>query len=78
MDMLCNNSTRNSTRFLSFTEKRFEFGSSSKVESNRATTADFDHHLRFDENVENNSPTPSNFLRMNSRGNADQQSVTQL
>ena len=78
MDMLCNNSTRNSSRFLNFNEKRFEFGSSTNVESKRATTTDFDQHLTFDENVENDSPAPSNFFRINSHGNADQPSGTQL
>ena len=76
MDMLCNNSTRNSSCFLNFTEKRFEFGSSTNVESNRAPASDFDQHLTFDENVENESPAPSNYFKMNGHGNADQQSGT--
>ena len=76
MDILCNNSTRNSSRFLNFTEKRFEFESSTNAEPKRATTTDFDQNLTFDENVENESPAPKNFFRINSHCNADQPSGT--
>ena len=76
MDMLCNDSTRSSSRFLNFTEKRFDFGSSTNEESDRVPASDFDHHLTFDENVENESPATSNYFKLNGHGNADQQSGT--